>query len=332
MVVSATMDKTHQFEVDEESTGQRLDSWLTERLEGVSRARVGRAIELELVEINGQTPRKAGVKLRAGDLLSITVAPPEPLRAVPQDIPVEIMHLDSKVVVVSKPAGMVVHPSAGHHDGTLVNALLYHVGKLSDGSAPERPGIVHRLDRDTTGVLVVARDPTTHTHLAAQFAAHTVTRRYLCVVHGSKIEDEGTIETLYNRHVRNRMKMSGRVAEGKRACTHWKTLARSRGFALVECRLETGRTHQIRVHLAEAGHPVISDELYGTRPATDAGPLSAENAAARRMPRQALHARTLAFDHPSEDARPSFTSALPEDIRTLIASLFGETIAEEFDV
>jgi 23S rRNA pseudouridine1911/1915/1917 synthase len=326
------MDETHHFEVGAESRGERLDSWLAARLEGVSRARVGRAIELELVEVNGAIPRKAGVKLRVGDQLSITIAPPEPLRAVPQDIPLEIMHLDADVVIVNKPSGMVVHPSAGHHDGTLVNALLFHVGALSDGSAPERPGIVHRLDKDTSGVLVVARNPTTHTHLAAQFAAHTVTRRYLCVVHGAKIEDEGTIETLYNRHVRNRMKMSGQVEEGKRACTHWRTLARSRGFALVECRLETGRTHQIRVHLSEAGHPVVSDELYGTLPSTDAGPLSAENAAARRMPRQALHARTLAFDHPSADDRPGFTSELPEDIRALIASLFGEDIAQEFDV
>ncbi len=326
------MEETHHFEVGEESKGARLDSWLTERLKGVSRARVGRAIELALVEVNGQPPKKAGVKLRAGDRLSITIAPPEPLRAVPQDIPLEIMHIDSDVVVVNKPWGIVVHPSAGHHDGTLVNALLHHVGALSDGSAPERPGIVHRLDRDTSGVLVVARNPTTHTHLAAQFAAHTVTRRYLSIVHGSKIEDTGTIETLYNRHPRNRMKMSGKVEEGKRACTHWRTLARSKGFALIECQLETGRTHQIRVHLAEAGHPVVSDELYGTRPASDAGPLSAENAAARRMGRQALHARTLAFDHPSDEARRSFISALPEDIRLLVVSLFGEEVAQEFDV
>ena len=326
------MDETHHFKVGEESRGERLDAWLAQRLDGVSRARIGRAIELNLVEVNGALPRKAGVKLRAGDQLSITIAPPEPLRAVPQDIPLEIMHLDSDLVVVNKPAGMVVHPSPGHHDGTLVNALLHHVGALSDGSAPERPGIVHRLDKDTSGVLVVARNPATHTHLAAQFAAHTVTRRYLSVVHGAKIADEGTLETLYNRHARNRLKMSGQVEDGKRACTHWRTLARSRGFALVECRLETGRTHQIRVHMAEAGHPVVSDELYGTRPSTDAGPLSAENAAARRMPRQALHARSLAFEHPSQEGRSAFSSTLPEDIRALVASLFGESIAEEFDV
>jgi len=325
------MNETHHFNVEADDAGERLDSYLAERLDGVSRARVGRAIELKLVEINDAPPRKAGVKLRAGDRLSITIAPPEPLRAVAQDIPLEIVHLDSHVVVVDKPSGMVVHPSAGHHDGTLVNALLHHVGALSDGSAPERPGIVHRLDRDTSGVLVVARTPESHTILAAQFAAHSVTRRYLAVVHGSKIPDEGTIETLYGRHPRTRMKMSGKLEEGKRACTHWRTLARSRGFALVECRLETGRTHQIRVHMAESGHPVVSDELYGTRPSTDAGPLSAENAAARRMTRQALHARTLAFDHPHDDQRPAFSSRIPEDMRALVESLFGEAIAQEFD-
>ena len=326
------MEATHQFEVSSDNVGDRLDSYLAARLPGVSRARVGRAIELNLVHVNGLPPRKAGVKLREGDRLSITIAPAEPLRAVAQDLPLEIMHLDARVVVVNKPAGMVVHPSAGHHDGTLVNALLYHVGSLSDGSAPERPGIVHRLDRDTSGVLVVARDPESHTRLAEQFAEHSVTRRYLAVVHGAKIEDEGTLETLYNRHPRNRLKMSGKVEEGKRACTHWRTLARSRGFALVECRLETGRTHQIRVHMAESGHPVVSDELYGTRPSTDAGPLSAENAAARRMPRQALHARTLAFDHPNGGERPAFESKLPEDMRELVEALFGVAVAEEFDV
>ncbi len=325
------MDETHDFLVEAEDAGERLDAYLTARLEGVSRARVGRAIELNGVELNGAAPRKAGVKLRAGDRLSIILAPAEPLRAVPQDIPLEILHLDPQVVVVDKPAGMVVHPSPGHHDGTMVNALLHHVGALSDGSAPERPGIVHRLDKDTSGVLVVARSPESHTHLAAQFAAHSVTRRYLAVVHGAKIEDEGTIETLYNRHPRQRLKMSGKVEQGKRACTHWRTLARSRGFALVECRLETGRTHQIRVHMAESGHPVVSDELYGTRPSTDAGPLSAENASARRMPRQALHARILAFDHPLDGSRPSYTSRLPEDMRVLVSSLFGEAVAEEFD-
>lgn len=325
------MDETHDFQVEAEDAGERLDAYLTARLEGVSRARVGRAIEVNGVELNGAAPRKAGVKLRAGDRLSIRLAPAEPLRAVPQDIPLEILHLDPQVVVVDKPSGMVVHPSPGHHDGTLVNALLHHVGALSDGSAPERPGIVHRLDKDTSGVLVVARSPESHTHLAAQFAAHSVTRRYLAVVHGAKIEDEGTIETLYNRHPRQRLKMSGKVEQGKRACTHWRTLARSRGYALVECRLETGRTHQIRVHMAESGHPVVSDELYGTRPSTDAGPLSAENASARRMPRQALHARTLAFDHPLDGSRPGFTSGLPEDMRVLVSGLFGEVVAEEFD-
>ena len=323
------MDETHHFEIDPEAAGERLDSWLAAQLEGVSRARIGRAIEEGLVTVDGAVPKKGGVKLRTGNQIAVTLAPPKPLEAVPQDLPITIVHLDDDLVVVNKPWGMVVHPSAGHPDGTLVNALLHHVPNLSPGSAAERPGIVHRLDRDTTGLLVVARTPEAHTHLAAQFAAHTVTRQYVAVVHGSRIEDAGTIETLYDRHPRHRMKMSGQVEHGKRACTHWSTLARSRGFALVECRLETGRTHQIRVHLSEAGHPVVSDITYGTNPSRDAGPLSAEMGAARRMPRQALHARTLAFDHPSTGERPSFQSDPPDDLRALVVDLFGEEVAHE---
>ena len=324
------MDETHRFQIDNEAAGTRLDAWLTDQLDGVSRARVGKAIEEGLVTIGGACPKKAGVKLRDGDEIVITIRAPPPLKAAAQELPLPLVYVDDQVVVVNKPAGMVVHPSAGHPDRTLVNALLHHVKTLSAGSAPERPGIVHRLDKDTSGVLVVARTPVAHTHLAAQFAQHTVTRRYIAVVHGARIEDEGVHETLYGRDPRHRLKMSAQVSEGKRACTHWRTLARSRAFALVECRLETGRTHQIRVHMAQSGHPVVSDELYGRKPSRDAGPLSSEMGAARRMPRQALHAQTLAFDHPASGERPGFSSGLPEDMLTLVGALFGDEVAGEF--
>ena len=206
-----------------------------------------------------------------------------------------------------------------------MNALLHHVGRLSDMGIAERPGIVHRLDKDTTGLLVVARDAVTHRALSDALAARDVRRRYIAVLQGRRLEDKGTIETLFGRHPRERLKMSGRVAVGKRACTHWRVLARSAALVLVEIALDTGRTHQIRVHMAEAGHPVVADELYGRRPPRGGGGrLAFEHGAVRKMPRQALHAAVLAFDHPSTHQPMRFAATPPADMMSLIERVFGE--------
>jgi 23S rRNA pseudouridine1911/1915/1917 synthase len=313
------------FTVDETEAGQRLDAWLVARIDGVSRSQIGRAIEAGRVTRNGEPPAKAGVKVRADDQIHFEHEPVRSVLPIAQDLPLGVIYLDEWLAVVNKPPAMVVHPSAGHPDGTMVNALLHHVGRLSEGSQQERPGIVHRLDKDTTGLLVVARDAVTHRALSEALARREVRRSYITVALGRRMEGQGTIETLYGRHPRERLKMSGQVAVGKRACTHWRVLAQSQALVLLEVRLDTGRTHQIRVHLSEAGHPVVGDELYGRQPPRGGGGrLAFEHGAVRKMPRQALHAAVLAFKHPvtGEDCR--FSAPLPDDMTRLIERVFEE--------
>lgn len=310
--------------VDECGAGERLDAWLAARIESLTRSQVGRCIELGDVSINGQPARKAGQKVRGGDRVELWHEPDEPIRLTPQDIPLSIVHCDAHLAVVNKPAGMVVHPSRGHRDGTLVNALLHHLGTLSPSDQHERPGIVHRLDQDTTGLLVVARDRMTHVALSEALKARTVSRYYLAVCMGSKLADTGTIEGFYGRHPKHRLKMTGRLDGGKRAVTHWRVLARAQTMTFIAVKLETGRTHQIRVHLSEAGHPVVGDRLYGRQPPKGGGGvLAIESAHARRMPRQALHATALGFLHPATGAALRLTSALPEDMQELVRHVFG---------
>ena len=313
---------TVELLVEEGDVGQRLDAWLTGQLEGTSRSQVGRAVTSGRVTLNGAVPTKAGVKLQAGDRVAFTPEPVVALDLEPQELTLPLVHVDRWLAVVDKPAGMVVHPSAGHPDGTLVNALLYHLGPLSGGD-PERPGVVHRLDRDTTGLLVVARDTETHRALSDQFRARTVHRRYLTVVHGIRLDDSGTLETPYGRHPKHRLKFSGQVREGKRACTHFRVLARGEALSLLEVALETGRTHQIRVHLAERGYPIVGDPLYGRKvKGGGGGRLATEMAAARRIERQALHAAELGFAHPATGEELRFESALPPDMAELVRAVF----------
>ena len=311
--------------VDAAETGRRLDAWLVSQLGQLSRSQIGRAIDEGRVTVNGEVPAKAGVKVRADDRVHFV---PEPVRSVvpvAQDLPLEVVYLDEWLAVVNKPSGMVVHPSAGHPDGTMVNALLHHVGRLSDGSQQERPGIVHRLDKDTTGLLVVARDAVTHRALSEALARREVRRSYITVALGRRLEGRGTIETQFGRHPRERLKMSGKVAAGKRACTHWRVLAQSQALVLLEVRLDTGRTHQIRVHLSEAGHPVVADELYGRKPPRGGGGrLAFEHGAVRKMPRQALHAAVLAFTHPATGEACRFCAPLPPDMTNLIERVFEQ--------
>ena len=321
--MTADLPEPLSFDVGDAAVGARLDAWLTDQVETLSRSQAGRAISAGRVRVNGSPPTKAGQKLRAGDRVAYTPEPPAPSELVAQDIPLDMLHVDAWLAVVNKPPGLVVHPAAGHPDGTLVNAMLHHLGPLT-GGATERPGIVHRLDKDTSGVLVVARDEVTHRALSDQFREHTTRRRYVAVVLGPRIDDHAVVETLYGRHATQRLRFSGRVRVGKRACTRWWVVARSEAMALLVLQLETGRTHQIRVHLAEAGHPVVGDGLYGRKPPSGGGGrLAVELAAARRMPRQALHAATLGFVHPHSGAWLDRAAPLPPDLSALVTEVFG---------
>jgi len=265
--------------------------------------------------VNGE-PAKPSRKLRGGDQVRWEPAVPEPdASAEPEDIPIGVLYEDAHLVVVDKPAGLCVHPSPGHRQGTLVNALLHHVGSLSGVGGRLRPGIVHRLDKDTSGVMVATKDDAAHQGLGEQFRAHTVERRYLALVRGA-IAQSGVHRTLHGRDPRHRLRFSARVRRGKPAVTHWLAVERLQGATLVEARLETGRTHQVRVHMADLGHPVLGDRLYG-------GVTGDERVCevARELGRQALHAAKLAFAHPVTGERMSFESPLPDDIRRAIVRL-----------
>lgn len=298
----------------------RLDKLLAEA-SGLSRERV-KALMIEGAVIVGKTvATNPSAKMQAGAHFAITLPPPEPLAAEPQDIPLTVVYEDADLIVVDKPAGMVVHPAAGNPDGTLVNALLHHCaknggGQLSGIGGVARPGIVHRIDKDTSGLLVVAKSDKAHEGLAAQFADHSIERRYLAVCIGQPNPAEGTIAARLGRSDSDRKKMAvlpDTSSRGKHAVTHYRTVQRLDGCTLLECRLETGRTHQVRVHCASIGHPLVGDPVYGRTPKS-LRPLLQQLGFAR----QALHAASLGFRHPVNGEWLHFTSDLPEDMRELI--------------
>ncbi len=303
--------------VDEEGAGQRLDAFLAATLPGLTRSAVQRLIESGMVLLGGAVP-KPSLKLRPGDRLEVAIPPPEPASALPEDIPLEILYEDGDLVVVNKPAGMVVHPGAGNSEGTLVNALLGHCTDLSGIGGELRPGIVHRIDKDTSGILVVAKSDAAHQGLAKQFSEHTVKRIYLALVFGSLKSDSGRIEGVIGRHPVDRKKMSGTARHGKHAVTHWRVVGRYPEACLIRLRLETGRTHQIRVHLSEAGHPLLGDPVYGgsgrLKNLKDAGLRSL----VKGLGRQALHAKTLGFIHPVTGQYLEFDSELPPDMQSVL--------------
>ncbi len=283
--------------------GLRVDRFLAARLPDLSRARLQTLIEDGLVSLRG-APVKASLRVREGDAFAVTVPPP--VDAIPraEDLPLSVIFQDRDLLVVDKAAGMVVHPGAGHSGGTLVNALLHHVKDLSGVGGELRPGIVHRLDKDTSGLLVIAKNDLALRALQDAFKSRDVTKTYLALVHGQP-DDEGTFDTLHARHPTQRMKFTGRGRAGKRAVTHFLVTRRFARAARVEVNLETGRTHQIRVHFAEAGFPLLSDALYGTK-------------ASQRpevIGRQALHAWKLALAHPRTGKPLSFTATPPRDWR-----------------
>ena len=294
----------------------RLDKALAEAT-ALSRERVKALIGDGAVAVDGAKASSASAKVAPGTSFRIVLPPPEPLDIEAQDIPLDIVFEDEHLLVVNKPAGMVVHPAAGNRDGTLVNALLHHCrGQLSGINGIERPGIVHRIDKDTSGLLVVAKSDAAHEGLATQFADHSIHRRYLAVCAGHPNPPEGTVSARLGRSDADRKKMTvlpDDARRGKHAVTHYKLLRKLAGCALIECRLETGRTHQVRVHCASIGHPLIGDPVYGRNPAS-IRPLLRDLGFAR----QALHAAELGFIHPVSGERREFRAELPADMQELI--------------
>ncbi len=289
-------------------------------LEGLTRSMAQRLIEAGLVTVDG-APQKASLKLKGGERICVAIPPPEPAEPVAEAIPLEILHEDGDLVVVNKPAGMVVHPGAGNPGGTLVNALLGHCRDLAGVGGELRPGIVHRIDKDTSGVLVAAKNDPAHRALCHQFKEHTIKRVYLALVFGSPREDKGRIESAIGRHPVDRKRMAGGAKRGKRAITHWRVVSRYPGVTLMRLVLETGRTHQIRVHLSEAGHPLVGDPTYGGSRRLAAVRDQELRALIREWGRQALHAKTLGFIHPSSGEYMEFDTELPRDMAQIIEYL-----------
>lgn len=306
-------------ELDASHAGWRLDRALAAAVPTLSRERLKALVRSgALTDAGGTAVRDPALKVKGSERFTLAVPEPAPAHNVAQDIPLSIVFEDEHLLVVDKPAGLVVHPAAGNIDGTLVNALLHHcAGRLSGIGGVARPGIVHRIDKDTSGLLVVAKTDVAHERLARQFADHSIDRRYLAIVSDQPRMASGSVDAPLARSSHDRKKIAI-VAEGrgKRAVTHWKVLTPLKGAALVECRLETGRTHQVRVHMASIGHPLVGDPVYGrTRKAHK------ELLKELGFHRQALHAAHLGFIHPVSKDRLSFESALPSDMQELFTAL-----------
>lgn len=294
--------------VDAEGAGKRLDVFLAART-GTTRSQVQRHVEAGAVTVQG-APVRASRTLRQGERVRYDPPPPVPDTALPEDIAVPVLYEDPHLVVVDKPAGLVVHPAAGHRGGTLVNALLHHCGALAQVGGRQRPGIVHRLDKDTSGVMVVSKSDAAHLGLAQQFALHSVERLYRAITLGSPPAMEGTFDTLHGRHPVHRKRFTAAVSKGRRAVTHYRVLSAMGPLCLVEARLETGRTHQVRMHLAEHGAPLLGDPMYGRLPRDPV-----LRGLARTLGRQALHAAVLGFTHPVTQERLRFETDLPADLQ-----------------
>ena len=319
--------------IDETQAGIRLDKVLASALDDLSRARLQGLINALCVRVNGKPQPQARYKVKIDDKVEVEIPPAQEAEPQPQDIPLDVYYEDEHLLVINKAAGMVVHPAAGNHDGTLVNALLYHCGdSLSGIGGVRRPGIVHRLDKDTTGLMVVAKNDAAHQALSAQFAAHgrdgVLERAYRAVIWGVLSRPSGSVETQLGRHPYSRLRMAVLKEGGRHAVTHW---VRKEGFldrsgkvvaSEVECVLETGRTHQIRVHMAHINHPLLGDEIYGAGFKSSARNLPEKaQSALKKLRGQALHAYKLGFKHPVTGEKMTFTSKLPDDLKLLINSL-----------
>ena len=296
--------------VSEADNKKRLDKFVSEQIESVTRSHVQKLIADGFICINDSVAENNHVNLAAGDLVEVTITAPEKTEIKATDIPLDIVFEDEDIIIVNKPKGMVVHPAPGHYDDTMVNALMYHAGdNLSGINGELRPGIVHRIDRDTTGLLVVCKNDNAHNKLAELLSTHSITRVYYCLTFGKFKEKEGTVDAPIARHKVERKKMAI-DRNGRRAVTHYKVLYEfSDGYSLVECRLETGRTHQIRVHLTSIGHPLVGDEVYGR----SKQPFKTEG--------QMLHAAVLGFVHPKTGAYAEFKAPLPEYFSAILLKL-----------
>lgn len=299
--------------------GVRLDKYLASHLSNLSRSQLQRLIQEGQVWTSHGKPT-ASSRVLAGEVVSVQVPPPRPARPAAEAIPLHIVYEDEALLVVNKPSGLVVHPAPGHHGGTLVNALLYQCHTLSGVGGEIRPGIVHRLDKDTSGLLLVAKNDRSHRHLADQLKARRLKRRYVALVRGQLLESRGTIDAPVGRHPRQRKKMAVVDGHGRAARTHYQVRQAWGPVSLLQVCLETGRTHQIRVHLAHVGHPVLGDSVYGSGNWRVPGDPGLERAL-RAFPRQALHAEQVRFQHPESGAWIVFTAPLPDDMATLIAQL-----------
>jgi 23S rRNA pseudouridine1911/1915/1917 synthase len=309
--------------VSQSDIPKRLDVFVSEKT-GITRSQVQRLIKNGLVLVNNKTENQ-NYKVKLGDVITIHKTEQQSSRAVeqqiliPEALPVNILYMDTHLVVVDKPAGMVVYPAAGHNRGTLLNALAYHCKKLATVGGPMRPGVVHRLDKDTSGVMVVALDDKAYYDLVEQFKKRTINRKYIALVYGNIKEDSGEIEMKIGRAISDRKKMSTRTKSGKEAVTRWKVIKRFGAATLIEAKLGTGRTHQIRVHLSAIGHPVLGDRTYGKKVEVE---VKIEGKRKKIVfPRQMLHAETLGFIHPVTKEYIEFSSPLPEDMEKCIKKL-----------
>ena len=304
-----------RLRVEPADVGQRLDRYLATHLPSLSRTRLAELIAEGRVRVNGGEAKRSH-RLADGQTIEVEVLPRPPLEAIAEDLPLEILYEDDDVLVLNKHAGMIVHAGAGHSSGTVVNALLHRYGALSGVAGALRPGIVHRLDKDTSGVLVVARNDAVHAALGRQFAARQVQKTYLALVHGRLEQDAGTIGLPIARDLHHRTRMTTRRRDGRTARTDWRVLARLEGYTLVEVNLHTGRTHQIRVHFSALGHAVVGDTLYGAPQTPHAGRRALEPLA-----RNFLHAARIVFTHPVKQEPVEVRAPLPAELREWLASL-----------
>jgi 23S rRNA pseudouridine1911/1915/1917 synthase len=302
--------KIEEFEVENEQEGERLDKYLSLIYPDISRSFFQKRIKENDILVNHE-PQKANYRIKTEDIITVSIPDAVETAIVPENIPLDILYEDEDVLVVNKPKGMVVHPSAGHYTGTLVNAILYHCrDSLSGINGEIRPGIVHRIDMDTTGSLIVCKNDESHVNIAQQIKDHTVNRIYEGIVYGILSDDSGTIEGAIGRNPKDRKKMAVNEENGKTAITHYKVLERFDGYTYVQFKLETGRTHQIRVHMASIGHPLLGDPLYSNRKCPFPGLIG-----------QTLHAKTIGFVHPKKNIYMEFSAPLPEYFDNLINKL-----------